>query len=64
MKSVLKLPRSQRLKLRYDEPLSKFAFKSKLCRYIQACQGAAGANPARKKEVEAGAYTRPLLSSI
>jgi len=35
MKPVLKAPGTKRLKLKYDEPLSNFAFKCNLHRYIQ-----------------------------
>ena len=35
-KSTLKLCGAKRLKLKYDEPLSNFAFKSHLRRYIMA----------------------------
>ena len=34
MKPVLKTPRAQHLKLKYDEPLSNFGFNSNLRRYI------------------------------
>ena len=35
IKSQLKAPAPKRLKLEYDEPLSKLAFKSSLRRYIE-----------------------------
>ena len=34
IKPTLKAPRTERLKLKYDDPLSKFAFKFNLRRYI------------------------------
>jgi hypothetical protein len=36
MKHTLKAPGTKRLKLKYDEPLLKFAFKLNLCRYSMA----------------------------
>jgi hypothetical protein len=36
MKPTLKVPGTKRLKLKYDEPLSKFAFTFNLRRYIAA----------------------------
>jgi hypothetical protein len=36
IKPTLKAPRTKRLKLKYDEPLSNFAFKFNLRRYINA----------------------------
>ena len=63
-KPTLKAPGAHRLKVRYVEPLSDFAFKFKLCRYIVGVLmtillvGASVANCA-----EAGTYTRPLLTS-
>jgi hypothetical protein len=60
IKPVLKPPETKRLILKYDEPLSNFAFKFNLRHYnlvrkwgIEACG----------YYHEAGAYTRPLLSS-
>ena len=38
MKSTLKAPGAQRLKLQYDESLSSFAFKFNLCRYNKAAR--------------------------
>ena len=37
MKPVLNLPGTKRLKLRYDEPLSNFAFDFNLRRYNAVC---------------------------
>jgi len=37
MISTLKVPGYMLLKLRYDGPLSLFAFKSNLCRYTTEC---------------------------
>jgi len=47
-----------RLELEFDEPLSTSAFKFSLCRYILQLL-------IRNKiiNVQAGSYTRPLLSS-
>ena len=65
MKPVWTVPVSMLLKRRYDGPLSNFAFYFNLRRYNAAAiigkleydlQTARG-------ECEAGAYTRPLLSS-
>ena len=36
IKPMLKAPRTKRLNLQYDEPLSNFAFKFNLRRYIAA----------------------------
>jgi hypothetical protein len=52
---------------KYDEPLSAFAFKFNLRRYIMALlDGGANiefATPPRRSGFPAGAYIRPLLSS-
>jgi hypothetical protein len=54
---MLKPPETKRLKLKHDVPLSKFAFKFTLRGYILA-------QPAiTVGSLQAGAYTRPLLSS-
>jgi len=42
IKSTLKVPRTQRLKLTYDEPLSIFAFKFSLRSYTEAPRSAPG----------------------
>jgi hypothetical protein len=39
MKTVLKAPGTKRLKLKCDEPLSNFAFKFNLRRYIKVTAG-------------------------
>jgi hypothetical protein len=36
MKPTFQAPGSKRLKLKFDEPLSNFAFKFKLRQYVQA----------------------------
>jgi hypothetical protein len=54
IKPTLKAPGIKLLKLKYDKPLSNFAFKFNLRRYNMA---------ARAVTFEAGAYTRSLLSS-
>ena len=55
MKPVLKPPGSALLKLRYDGPLSNFAFKFNSRRYDEAVAGGVAA-------WQAGAHTRPQLS--
>ena len=57
IKPILRAPGTERLKLKYDEPPSKFAFKFNLRRYTEE----AGERKAAAQE--AGAYTRALLSS-
>jgi len=37
MQPMLKAPGTKRLKLKYDQPFSNFAFKSNLRRYILGC---------------------------
>jgi hypothetical protein len=73
---MLKPPGIKRLKLKSDEPLSKLAFKSKLRRYnkVTDAQGAVATaeisvtvtavNDRAFGACQAGAYTRPLFSSI
>ena len=68
MTPVLKAPRSMLLKLRYDGPLSNFAFNFNLRRCIKAAQDslakkqkALGEAQAQLKE--AGAYTHSLFGS-
>ena len=58
IKPTLKATGSERLKLKYDEPLSNFAFNFNLRPY------ASGKSVCYNAPVlEAGAYTRPLFSS-
>ena len=38
IKPTMKAPGTKRLKLEYDETLSDFAFKFKLCRYMKVSQ--------------------------
>jgi len=66
IKPTLKAPGTKRLKLKYDEPLSNFAFNFNLRHYYAV----SGSIPAidklaeiAKPEFKAGAYTRPLSSS-
>jgi len=40
MKPVLKAPGTKRLKLKYEKPVSRFAFSSSLCRYTAVINGA------------------------
>jgi hypothetical protein len=79
MTPALKAPGIERLKLKYDDPLSNFAFKFNLRRYNKdpRCVGLldTSADPPTFSTVaisttitdsgmfEAGAYTRPLSSS-
>jgi hypothetical protein len=72
---TLKPPGTKRLKLRYDEAPSIFAFKFNLRRYTSGAVGVAVTLPAAASagavaaslslawRLEAGAYTRPLLGS-
>jgi len=73
MKSVLKAPRTMLLKLRYDEPLSSFAFNFNLRHCTKDAYEAYMNKPEKRRShmsagvyqyLPAGAYTRPLLSSI
>ena len=60
IKSTLKAPGIKLLKLKYDEPLSNFAFKFNLRRYIEELN----ADLFRRcMEPVAGAYTRPRFGS-
>jgi hypothetical protein len=66
IKPTLKAPGTVRLKLKYDEPLTKFAFNFNLRRYIQEVLEAAGADKMESDgaaafgdDSAAGAYTRP-----
>jgi len=75
IKPTLKTPGTKRSKLKYDRPLSSFAFKFNLRRYNKATSNictaqALLANMAGLYAVyhgpdglKAGAHTRPLLSS-
>ena len=66
IKHVLKAPGSKRLKVKYHAPLSNFAFKSSLRRYTEGSGGGGGGGslPTTLADaLEAGAYTRPLLTS-
>jgi hypothetical protein len=51
----------QRLKLKYDEPLSNFVFKFNLRRYNMVAT--ADPDMALRVWIKAGAYSRPLLIS-
>ena len=61
IKSTLKAPGSQRLKLN-DEPPSNFGFKFKLRRYNERIWPGWSRLP-KAASFRAGAYTCPLLSS-
>ena len=72
-KPVLKAPGIKLLKLEYDEPLSKFAFKFNLRRYTEADlevvvklidseRNGSISKAEFASGLVAGAYTRPLLS--
>ena len=50
IRTTLKAPGTKRLKLKHDELLSNVAFKFNLRRYIE-------------EYLQAGAYTRPLVTS-
>jgi len=58
MKPKLKPPGNKRLKLKYGEPLSKFAFKLNLCRYNVDARVMS-----MIVDSLAGAYTRSHFSS-
>ena len=62
IKPMLKAPGAKRLKLKYDIPFSEFAFKFNLRRYN--LEDEIEYDPADDEDSEAGAYTRPLFSSI
>jgi hypothetical protein len=55
MNPTLKAPGTKRLKLKYDELVSNFAFKFNLRRYTMGLSGCA--------DTKAGAYTRAHFSS-
>jgi len=57
--STFKAPGTNRLKLEFDDLLSSFAFNFNLRRYTMA----ACLDTLLRDGLEAGAYTRPLLSS-
>jgi hypothetical protein len=62
----LKAPGTKHLKLEFDELLSSFAFKFSLRRYMMVRALRRQFVPEEHfavQEVEAGAYTPPLLSS-
>ena len=64
IKPVLKAPGSMLLKLRYDGPLSNFAFKVNLRRYNEGGRGGVVKWLSESAMyTEAGAYTRSLFSS-
>jgi hypothetical protein len=72
MNITLKSPGINLLTLEYDEVLSTFAFNFNLRRYMKAQVEAADEakagvqtqlSQATAEKLEAGAYTRPLLSS-
>jgi len=62
MKPKLKLPGTQRLKLKCDDPLSIFAFKFNFRRFTTAETTTALASVGRCR-LTSGAYTRPLFGS-
>ena len=67
VKPTSKAPGTKRLKLEYDELLSSFAFNFNLRRYNWVCRWmprGAPRRPTPPRWPRAGAYTRPLLSSI
>jgi hypothetical protein len=51
------------LKPKYDELLSNVALKFNLRHYTEAIAATADANFTAARDVEAGAYTRPLFGS-
>ena len=61
MKSMLKAPGAQRLNLKYDEPLSSFAFKFNLRRYGMGRKMIIFVDDLNMPQ--AGAYTLTLLSA-
>jgi hypothetical protein len=67
MKPMLKVPGTEGLKLKYDLPLSNFAFKFNLRRCITELESEADfpydMEEFRGVLVKAGAYTRPLFGS-
>jgi len=65
MKPTLKAPGYKHLKLEHENLLSNFAFNFNLRRYNEEDEEkeANKFQLYREKEAEAGAYTRPLLSS-
>ena len=71
MKSTLKAPGTKRLKLKYDGPLSFFAFEFNLRCYTTGTAAAFAPRSARapstsasgRRSRQAGAYTRPFFSS-
>jgi len=75
MKPTFKAPGSKQLNLEHEKPLSIFAFKFNLRRYdrvrrllraraLRDVRHGAGALAHTEGGVRAGAYTRPLFSSI
>jgi hypothetical protein len=64
IKPTLKAPGIKLLKLKYDKPLSKFAFKINLRRYFMENTGDDhNFVTALLANFQAGAYTRPLFGS-
>ena len=64
MKSKLKAPGIKRLKLKYDEPLSKFAFKSNLRRYTEARANTAEARTAVLEELTVDSEARLTATKV
>jgi hypothetical protein len=62
IKPTLKAPGPKPLKLKCEERLSTYAFKFKLCRYTKESFAAWESLP-RSARLEAGAHTRPPVSS-
>jgi len=66
IKSSLNAPGTRRFTLKCIEPLSSFAFNFNLRRYNEDHEGGAHRDSGMHVSpavIEAGAYTRPLLSS-
>jgi len=68
IKPMLKAPRTKRLKLSNVEPPPNFSFEINVRRYTEAAKNKFtelhhSFEAARSAETQAGAYTRPLLSS-
>jgi len=63
IKLTVKAPRSKRLKLKCDVPLSNFAFNFNLRRYNMAMLTYKWFIPTQGPNFPAGAYTRPLFGS-
>ena len=63
MKPMLKAPGTERLKRKYDEVLSSFAFNFNLRHYVEGLYEEDGHRLKRTPMKEAGAYNRPLFGS-